>query len=90
MHQTSENLLRSLYHFHPPQDLAGATGLISQILSIISHTLRSTVHTTLETSPGAGIFNRDMLLDNPYVANWIQLRNQRQQKIDWNLLLVVQ
>ena len=85
MHQTVEDLLRSLCHSHPPQNIEEATALIDHILSIVSHALRSTVHRTLQTTPGAAVFNRDMLLDVPYIANWIQLRERKQQKIDNNL-----
>ena len=85
MHQTVEDLLRSLCHSHPPQNIEEAAALIDHILSIVSHALRSTVHRTLQTTPGAAVFNRDMLLDVPYIANWIQLRERKQQKIDNNL-----
>jgi hypothetical protein len=32
--------------------------------------IRSTYHTVLKASPGAAIFERDMLIDIPFVADW--------------------
>ena len=54
-------------------------------LSIASHALRATVHTSLGLSPGAITFNRDMFLDVPYVADLMRIRHQRQAIIDTNL-----
>jgi hypothetical protein len=33
----------------------------------------STYHTVLKASPGAAIFERDMLFDIPFVADWKQI-----------------
>lgn len=85
MHQTVGNLIRSLCYTNPPQDIPQATALVDHVLSIVSHAHRSTVHRTLAVSPGAAIFNRDMFLDIPYIADFIQLRDKRQITIDNNL-----
>jgi len=41
--------------------------------------IRSTYHTVLKASPGAALFGRDMLFDIPFVANWKQMGDYRQQ-----------
>ncbi len=35
----------------------------------------STYHTVLKASPGAAIFEPDMLFDIPFIADWKQLEN---------------
>ena len=85
MHSTVEDLLRVLCHSGNVQNMDQANALLDHILATVSHALRSTVHRTLKTTPGAAVFNRDMLLDIPYVANWLLLREGRQQKVDSNL-----
>ena len=53
MHQTMGNILRTLLHGrNPPQNLGQANELIDEALAICQHALRSSVHTTLGSSPG--------------------------------------
>jgi len=85
MHRTIGNLLRSLCHTNPPQNINDANLLVERALATTSHALRSTIHRTLNATPGAIVFNRDMFLDIPYVADFIALRNHRQLVIDENL-----
>ncbi len=40
--------------------------------------IRSTYHTVLKASPGAAIFERDMLIDIPFVADWPKIWERRQ------------
>jgi transposase InsO family protein len=44
--------------------------------------IRSTYHTVLKASPGAAIFERDMLFDIPFVANWYKIGEHRQLLTD--------
>ncbi len=44
----------------------------------------STYHTVLKASPGAAIFGRDMLFDIPFVADWKQIGDYRQNQTDHN------
>jgi hypothetical protein len=85
MHQTVGNLLRVLCHSHPPQNTTDANALVDEALAIASYALRATINRTIGATPGAIVFNRDMLLDIPYIADLVLLRNKRQQIIDYNL-----
>lgn len=85
MHQTVGDILRVLTNSRPPQDMANANELVDEALSITAHALRSTAHSTMKTTPGAAVFHRDMLLDIPFLVDWISLRNKRQLLIDENL-----
>ncbi len=44
--------------------------------------IHSTYHTVLKASPGAAIFGRDMLFDIPFVADWKQIGDYRQNQTD--------
>jgi hypothetical protein len=69
MHQTVGNVLRTLLHGNPPQNIANAEQL-NEALSIAMHTMRAGVHSTLGSSPGNLVFNRDMFLNIPLIADW--------------------
>ena len=47
--------------------------------------MKATTHRTSGVSPGAVVFHRDMIMDLPFVADLLLLRNKRQQLIDYNL-----
>ncbi len=44
--------------------------------------IHSTYHTVLKASPGVAIFRQDMLFDIPFVADWKQIGDYRQNKTD--------
>ncbi len=44
----------------------------------------STYHTVLKASPGAAIFGRDILFNTPFIADWHQIGEHRQQLTDLN------
>ena len=85
MHQVVGNILRTLLLTNPPQNVQHAEVLVDHALATASHALRSTVHRTLGMSPGALVFHRDMLMDIPFVADLLLLREKRQTLIDYNL-----
>ena len=47
---------------------------------------RAAIHGTLKASPGSLAFSRDMILDIPYVADWMLIQERRQQLIDRRLI----
>ena len=50
------------------------------------HSMRSSVHTTLGSSPGSLVFNRDMYLNIPLVADWHAITTKREHVINTNLM----
>jgi hypothetical protein len=70
MHQTVGNVLRTLLHGEPPQNIATAKEFVDEALSIAMHAMREGIHTTLGSSPGNLVFNRDMFLNIPLIADW--------------------
>ena len=86
MHQTVGNVLRKLLHGVPPQNIATAKEFVDEVLSIAMHAVRTGVHTTLGSSPGSLVFNRDMFLNVPLIANWHAITCKREHLIHENLL----
>jgi len=85
MHQTITNFLRPLLHSHAPQHAQAANDIIDTALATASHASKTAVHRTLNISPGALVFRRDMILDIPLLADLATIRQQRQILIDENL-----
>eukprot|EP00957_Ditylum_brightwellii_P157896 12018549-Ditylum_brightwellii.AAC.1 len=42
----------------------------------------STYHTVLKSTLGAAIFDRDMLFDIPYKADWTEIGRHRQELVE--------
>jgi len=86
LHQTVTNVLRPLLHIHPPQDINEANLIMDTALQTASYSARATIHHTLQTTPGAMAFHRDMLLNIPVIADLQLLRDKRQMLINEKLM----
>jgi hypothetical protein len=69
IYQTVNNVLRTLVHTNPPQNMTQARDIIDNALATAMHTMRTTVATTLGSMPGALAFARDMFLNVPLIAD---------------------
>ena len=85
MHQTVGNILRTLLLEHKVRSEILAKNITDKALSTAQHSLRCGIHTTLGSSPGALVFNRDMLLNIPLIADWQMLTKKREHLINENL-----
>ena len=85
LHQTVENILRTLLHAIRPLNNAHAITIIDTCFATARHAVRSAVHRTLNSSPGALDFQRDMILPIPLIADFELLRQRRQTVIEDNL-----
>ena len=54
------------------------------ILSATAFAVRSTFHTTLQSTPGQLVFGRDMILNIKHTANWEYIKQRKQQIINKN------
>jgi transposase InsO family protein len=86
MHQTVGNVLRTLLHGEPPKNISKAREFIDEALSIAMHAMRSGVHSTLGSSPGNLVFNRDMFLNIPLIADWEAITKKREHLVNENLM----
>ena len=85
MHQTVENVLRTLIHGNPPRNMSTAKDIVDDALATAMHAMRSTVATTLGSAPGSLAFARDMFLNVPLVADWQTIARKREQHVNENL-----
>jgi hypothetical protein len=52
------------------QDMTSAKEYIDEALSIAMHAMKVAINSTLGSSPGSLIFNRDMFPNIPMIADW--------------------
>ena len=48
--------------------------------------MRTGVHTTLGSSPGSLVFNRDMFLNIPLIADWYMITQGREHQVNYRLM----
>jgi transposase InsO family protein len=90
VHLTMGNMLRALVletRNHNQQPLpADLNDYIDTALSCTKQAINATVHSTTKESPGAFVFQRDMILPIQSFANWELARKSRSEMINKNLL----
>jgi hypothetical protein len=86
MHQTVGNTLQTLLHGEPQRDFTKAKDFINEVISIATHAMRTGSHTTLESSPGNLVFNREMFLNIPLIADWHAITQKHEHLINENLM----
>ena len=86
MHQTVGNVLRTLLHSEPPQNITTAKEFVGEALFIAMHAMRAGTHTTLGSSPGSLVFNRDMFLNILLIADSHDVTLKQEHLIHENLL----
>ena len=73
-HQTVGDVLRTLMHAHPPQNIQQAHNMVDTALATAMHATRAVVHKTMRVSSGALVYHRDMILDIPLVADLLHIQ----------------
>jgi hypothetical protein len=56
MHQTVNNMLRTLVHTNPPRNMTQARDIIDDALATAMHAIQTTIAATLGSTPGAFSF----------------------------------
>jgi hypothetical protein len=85
MHRTVTNVLRTLVHTNPPQNVTQARNIIDDALATAMHAMQTTVATTLGSMPGALAFARDMFLNMPLIADWQAIARTHEHHVNENL-----
>ena len=85
LHKTMADILRVMMHVSPPNNEEETTNMIDNALSTVVHASRCSVNHTMKTSPGAMLFNRDMMTNIPLISNLLAIGNRRQQLVDENV-----
>jgi hypothetical protein len=70
MHQTVTNVLRTLVHTNPLQNMTQAGDIIDNALATVMHAMQTIIATTLGSTPGALAFAQDMFLNMLLIADW--------------------
>lgn len=87
MHQTVGNVLQTFIHSSPPVlTLKKAEDFVDEALSIAMHAMWANFHTTIGSSPGALVFNRDMFLNLPLIADWHAITMKQKHLVNHNLI----
>jgi hypothetical protein len=55
-----------------------------EYLSATAFAVRSTFHTSLQSTPGQLVFGRDMIFNIQHTANWEYIKQRKQHIIDLN------
>ena len=84
MHKTVGDILRTHVPEMKVDNIDNAQQLIDTALASASYALRATANSTFGVSPGALIFQCDMQINIPILANYEMIRQRRQAKIDYN------
>ncbi len=85
MHQVVGNIHRTLLHTNPTQDLLNVTATIDYALQVATYAIKTTLHRKIGIVPGALVFQRDMIMDLPFMADLLTLRNKRQELLDYKV-----
>ena len=84
MHHTVGDILREIKAKIADEDEAEQA--VDNALYTCMHELRCAVNHTMQKSPGALVFHRDMLMGVPLISDMDAIRGRRQQLIDDNLI----
>ena len=79
VHQVLGNALRT---FELEERELDPTDPWDEFLTATAYAIRSTHHTTYKASPAQLVYGRDMLLPAQYLADWAQIRKQKQTSIN--------
>ena len=86
MHQSVGNILRTMLHGNPPENMTKGNKLMDDALSTAQHAMRTSVHITFGRSPGALVFSRDMFLNVPLLADWHTLTQKKEHLVNYQLM----
>jgi hypothetical protein len=84
MHSTVGNMLCTVLSTHPPEDVAQAYEIVDRTFASAQYAICAAIHRTLQISPGALVFQRDILLPIPIIADYNNLCHCCQTLINAN------
>jgi hypothetical protein len=72
------------------KNITNAKEIVDEALSIAMHAVRVGIHSKLSSSSGSLVFNRDMFLNIPLIADWHAITQKREHLIHENLMQEIQ
>ena len=85
LHQSISNSLRTILHRYPPNNIDQINDIMDTCFATAAYASKVAIHRTLNMSPGALVFQRDMILNIPLITDLLQLHERRQIIIDERL-----
>ena len=65
-----------MLHTNQPNDENGANQIVGNALATCVHSSRCAVNHTMQISPGALVFQRDMMMSIPLIANLYSIQQR--------------
>ena len=84
MHQSMANQIPSMCNVNPPTTSEGARELVDSLLANVVYALRVGVHSVLNMAPGSIAFQRDMIMNLPFIVDLNNIKERRQCLVDKN------
>ena len=81
-HQSISNMLHTMLHTYPPNNIDQINDIMDTCFATAAYASKVTIHRTLNMSPGALVFQRDMVLNIHMITDLLQLHERRQVIID--------
>jgi hypothetical protein len=85
MHNTVTNVLRTLVHTYPPQNMTQARDITDNALATAMHAMQTTVATILGSTLGDLAFAQDMFLNMLLIADWQAIARICEHHVNENL-----
>ena len=81
LHQSISNTLRTMLHMYSPNTIDQTNDIMDTCFATTVYASKVAIHCTLNMSPGALVFQRDMILNVPLITYLLHLHEQQQQII---------
>ena len=85
LHQSISNTLRTMLHTYLPNNIDQTNDIMDTCFATAAYASKVAIHHTLNMSPGALVFQRDMILNIPIITDLLHLHERRQIIIDEQL-----
>ena len=73
LHKTMADILQVMLHVNPPHNESETTNMIDNALVTVVHASRCAVNHTMQTLPGAMVFNRDKMINVRLISNLLAI-----------------
>ena len=77
-HQSISNTLRTMLHTYSPNNIDQINDIMDTCFATAAYASKVAIHRTLNVSPGALVFQRDMILNIPLITDLLHLHERRQ------------
>ena len=76
LHQSISITLQTMLHTYPPDTIYKTNDIMDTCFATAAHASKVAINCTLIMSPGALVFQRDMILNIPLITDLLQLHEQ--------------